>query len=343
MALRRIFSVFVMLALFALGSASAKDPAGSSTDYLALGDSIAFGYINQAGFEYFNPQNFVGYPDWTSLALSLNLANASCPGETSGSFLSSNAPDNGCRLYRQHVPLHVDYGSATTQMEYATAFLQQHGGTGLVTIQVGSNDVALLEQACNYDPTCIAKGLPQVLATAAANMATILGGLRATGYAGPIVIANYYSTDYSNQSVTQVIYALNLAITSPAPLFGAVVADVFSAFQAAASQAGGKTCVAGLLNVALEDGELSGENTVTVCTVQEDQPAATRKSGVDLKSGGGLRSEFSHLDSCSTGIGADIAADQESPALWPYISLVPSRCFGAMPVALEIYPETVQC
>jgi hypothetical protein len=95
--------------------------------------------------------------------------------------------------------------------------------------------------------------------------------------------------------------------------------------------------------VALEDGELSGENTVTVCTVQEDQPAATRKSGVDLKSGGGLRSEFSHPDSCSTGIGADIAADQESPALWPYISLVPSRCFGAMPVALEIYRETVQC
>jgi len=264
MKVRRLLGVFVIIAFFALGSASAKDRAGSSTAYLALGDSIPFGYINQAGFEYFNPENFVGYPDWTGIALGLDVANAGCPGETSGSFLSSTAPDNGCRLYRAHVPLHVDYGSATTQMDYATSFLEQHGGTGLVTIQVGSNDVALLEQACNNDPTCIAKGLPAVLATAAANMGTILGGLRATGYAGPIVIANYYSTDYSNQGATQVTIALNQAITSPAPLFGAVVADVFSAFQAVASQAGGKTCVAGLLNVK------NGQNSFS-CDVHPSQ------------------------------------------------------------------------
>jgi len=248
MTLRRGFGLLVTIAVFALGFASATDRLGSSNDYLALGDSIPFGYIAQVRFEYINPLNFVGYPDWTGLAFGLNDANAACPGETTGSFLSSNAPDNGCRAYREHVPLHVDYGSATTQMEYATTFLQQHGGTALVTIQVGSNDVALLEQACNNDPTCIATGLPQVLATAAANMATILGGLRATGYAGPIVIVNYYSTDYSNQGVTQVTSALNQAITSPAPYFGAVVADAFSAFQAAAAPAGGKTCVAGLLN-----------------------------------------------------------------------------------------------
>ncbi len=250
MTLRRGFRVLVLvtIAFFALGSASARDRSGSSNDYLALGDSVPFGYINQAGFEYFNPQNFVGYPDWTGLALSLNLANAACPGETTGSFLSSSAPDAGCRLYREHVPLHVDYGSATTQIAYATTFLQQHGGTAVVTIQLGSNDVFLLEKACNFDPTCIAAGLPQVLATAAANMGTALADLRATGYTGAIVVVNYYSTDYSNPGVTQVTQALNQAITAPAPLFGAVVADVFSAFQAAASRAGGKTCVAGLLN-----------------------------------------------------------------------------------------------
>jgi lysophospholipase L1-like esterase len=250
MMLRRGFSILVLvtIALLAFGSASARDRSGSSNDYLALGDSIAFGYINQAGFEYFNPVNFVGYPDWTSLTLSLDLANAGCPGETTGSFLSSSAPDDGCRLYREHVPLHVDYGSATTQMEYATTFLQQHGGTVLVTLQLGANDLALLEQACNNDPTCIANGAPKVFAAAAANMQTILGGLRGTGYTGAIVIVNYYSTDYSNQGVTALTYGLDQAITAPAPYYGAVVADVFSAFQAAASNAGGKTCVAGLLN-----------------------------------------------------------------------------------------------
>ena len=30
--------------------------------YLALGDSVTFGYITQAGFEYRNPDNFIGYP-----------------------------------------------------------------------------------------------------------------------------------------------------------------------------------------------------------------------------------------------------------------------------------------
>ena len=71
MKVRRIFSVFVMIALFALGSASAKDPGASSNDYLALGDSVAFGYIEQAGYEYYYPTNFVGYVDYAGLSLEL--------------------------------------------------------------------------------------------------------------------------------------------------------------------------------------------------------------------------------------------------------------------------------
>jgi hypothetical protein len=245
------FTAIAVVALLALGSALAQERASASGEYLALGDSVPFGFINQAGFQYVNAENFVGYPDWAGIGLGLSDADAACPGETSGSFLSSQAPDNGCRLYRQHAPLHVNYGSAATQSAYATTFLQQNGNTALVTIQLGADDVFLLEQQCNYNPQCIAGGLPQVLETAGANMATILGGLRATGYAGPIVVVNYYSTDYTNPTVTQIASALNQAITTPAPIFGAVVADVFSAFQAAAQQAGGRTCVAGLLNTKL--------------------------------------------------------------------------------------------
>jgi phospholipase/lecithinase/hemolysin len=81
-------------------------------------------------------------------------------------------------------------------------------------------------------------------------MQTILAGLRATGYNGAIVIVNYYSLDYSNQFVTALTVGLNQAISAPAPAYGAVVADVFSAFQAAVSNpfAAGNTCVGGLLN-----------------------------------------------------------------------------------------------
>ena len=81
-------------------------------------------------------------------------------------------------------------------------------------------------------------------------MQIILAGLRATGYAGTIEVVNYYSLDYSNQFETELTAGLNQAITAPASQYGAVVADVFSAFQAAASNplAMGNTCVAGLLN-----------------------------------------------------------------------------------------------
>jgi lysophospholipase L1-like esterase len=251
MKVRLILSVFLMIAVCALGSASAKDSAGSSNDYLALGDSVTFSYIDQAGYEYYYPTNFVGYADYDSLALGLNLADSACPGETTGSFISSTAPDNGCRAYRAHFPLHVVYGSIKgTQLAFATGFLQLHPGTALVTINLGANDVFLLEQQCNDDPTCIENGLPLVLATAEANMQTILAAVRATGYNGPLIVANYYSLDYSNQFETEVTIALNQAITAPAPAYGAVVADVFSAFYAAPSTqfAAGNTCVAGLLN-----------------------------------------------------------------------------------------------
>ncbi len=252
MKVRQIFCVFLLvIAVLAPGFASAKDSKGSSNDYLALGDSVTFGYIDQAGYEYYYPTNFVGYADWTGLALSLNPADTGCPGETTSSFISWTGPDNGCRPYRLYFPLHVVYGAVkSTQLAFATGFLQQHSGTQLVTINLGANDVFLLEKQCNDDPTCIENGLPLVLATAEANMATILAAVRATGYNGPLVVVNYYSLDYSNQFETEVTMALNQAITAPAPAYGAVVADVFSAFYAASSTqfAAGNTCVAGLLN-----------------------------------------------------------------------------------------------
>jgi len=251
MKVRSILGVFLVIAGFALGSASAKNSRSNSNDYLALGDSVTFAYIEQAGYEYYYPTNFVGYADYLGLTLSLNLADAACPGETTSSFISSTAPDNGCHAYRTLFPLHVVYGSAkSTQLTFATGFLKQHGGTQLVTINLGANDLFLLEQQCNDDPTCIENGAPQVFATAEANMQTILAAIRATGYNGVIIIANYYSLDYSNQFETELTIGLNQAITAPAPAYGALVADVFSAFEAAASNqfAAGNTCVAGLLN-----------------------------------------------------------------------------------------------
>ena len=244
----RVRTFLLILCLLVTGASAAMPSEPSPRPYLALGDSVVFGFITQAGFEYVNPTNFIGFPDYVGRDLRLNDVNAACPGETTASFLSASAPDLGCRAFRSQAPLHVSYGS--TQSSFALSFLAKHKRTRLVTIMLGANDLFLLEEACAGDQTCIANGLPQVLATISADMATILGEIRASGYKGVIVVENYYSLDYSDAAGTTLMQLLNQAVSAPAASFGAVVADVFSAFEIAATNpfAGGNTCKAGLLN-----------------------------------------------------------------------------------------------
>jgi lysophospholipase L1-like esterase len=239
----------LLLSLSLVAIASAAIPAEAQhVPYLALGDSVPFGFITQAGFEYINADNFIGFPNYIGQELRFKPTNAACPGETTSSFLSSVGADNGCRFYRSRAPLHVSY--AFTQLDFALAFLAGHPQTRLVTVHLGADDLLLLEHACAGDPSCIASGLPQVLATISTNMQTILSDIREAGFKGVIVVVNYYSVDYSDAAGTQLTQLLNQALAAPVAGQGIIVADVFTSFQAAASSAfaGGNTCRAGLLN-----------------------------------------------------------------------------------------------
>jgi lysophospholipase L1-like esterase len=231
-----------------LASAGANE-AGRGPALLALGDSVVFGYITQDGFDYVNPHNFIGYPLYVGAELRLDAVNASCPGETTGSFISETMPDNGCRAFRASAPLHTTYTGS--QLEFATKFLTTHPWTQLVTIGLGANDVFLLEAACSNSVPCVETGLPAVLAGISSNMDIVLRALRATGYRGVLMVVNYYSLDYTDPVETGIINAINGTLATVAGNNGAVLADAFTAFQKAASTsfAGGKTCLAGLLNV----------------------------------------------------------------------------------------------
>jgi lysophospholipase L1-like esterase len=252
----KIFSGIARVCLLAALGIGGGAVAQERHEALILGDSVAFSYIASVGYEYFyiNPDNFIGFPNLLGDRLDLTVRNGSCPGETTGSFMSSTAPDNGCRAYRELFPLHEAYKH--TQLEYATSYLKSHREVRLVTITLGANDGLLLEESCASEPTpaqvtaCIEAGAPAVLAAVAENMAKILGALRATGYTHAIVVSNYYSLDYSDAGATALTADLNAAIAAPASAYGAVVADVFTAFQKAAAAApfGGKTCNTGLLN-----------------------------------------------------------------------------------------------
>jgi lysophospholipase L1-like esterase len=249
MRFRSLVSALVVLLLLVVGGSAL---AQNFPPYLALGDSIAFGFTTQAGFEYVNPTNFIPYGDYLSSNFHLTEVNAGCPGETSSSFLSAATPDHGCAYFKSTFPLHTKYVS--TQYAFAASYLKLHPNTKLITLQIGANDGFMLEDYCDTQPdplTCIATNLPGVLANVGANVNTILTGLRGAGFQGTIIVVNYYSLDYTDANATYLSIALNQVLSQVAAAHGAYVADVFSAFQTAAQNpfAQGKTCYAGLLNV----------------------------------------------------------------------------------------------
>ena len=237
------------------GGPAAPTPARHPTDgYLALGDSVPFGFTPPevtAPPAYFDAANFTGYPEDVARALALPVTNAACPGETTASMMASNAQSNGCENsvgspfgYRTLFPLHVAYSGA--QLAFAVRYLQEHPATGLVTLQIGAND-ALVCQATTADK-CTGTDLSSLLQRVGANLMTIYTALRDTaGYRGPIVLVSYYSLDYSTPAQVAATEALNATLVATAGRFGGIVADGFGLFKRASAAFKGNPCTAGLL------------------------------------------------------------------------------------------------
>jgi lysophospholipase L1-like esterase len=240
-------SLTVLMATVAIlvsGGPAATAERGRTT--LALGDSVPFGYITQAGFQYVNPNNFIGFPEHAGQQLRFDVTNASCPGETSGSLLTGVA-DNGCKAFRAAgAALHVSYGG--TQIDFATSFLKHHPETRLVTILVGANDLFLLRDSCAGDLGCINKALPTLLPNLGENLDDTFEAIHHAGFHGVLVGVTYYSPNYGDPIGTGLVQALDAVITQHTLAAGGVIADGFAAFKTAATPAGGDSCHAGLLN-----------------------------------------------------------------------------------------------
>ena len=231
--------------------AAAARPAEAG-GYLALGDSIAFGYRPPEvvpASDYYDPADFTGYPEDLGRALGLAVVNAACPGETTASMINTRAPSNGCERnatggpgYRPSLPLHVSYTGS--QLDFAVGYLQQHPDTRLVTIGIGGNDLFRCQALADG---CGGAALSQTLAASTANVNLILATLRGqAGYQGTLVVVEYYAVNYGNLRFVRQIEALNAALAGAAGRYGATVADAFSAFLGASAGAGDDTCRAGL-------------------------------------------------------------------------------------------------
>jgi lysophospholipase L1-like esterase len=232
------------LALFTLAAVPAS-AASEGHDYLALGDSVPFGFSL-----LLNPNdasNFIGYPEVVAQQLDIKDVNATCPGEATGGFLSFTGTDNVCRPYRAAFPLHVKYN--TTQMAFALRYLTGHRDTRLITLTLGANDLFRWQKDCAVDPTfgTCPLGLNGVFATMQANLTTIFSLIRSTGYTGLIVGVTYYALNYSDPVGVAVTIAGQSIMTAAGSAFGVRIASGFDAWASVAATAGGDSCAAGLL------------------------------------------------------------------------------------------------
>jgi lysophospholipase L1-like esterase len=243
---------FVMTAVVIAASALLTAPAEASArhgGYLALGDSVAFGYRPDAGADYLNAANFRGYAEKYAALRGLRLANASCPGETTGSMLTAGAQSNGCENslgsptgYRTLFPLHVAYPG--TQIDYAVRYLRTHRDTGLVTLTLGANDMFLCQDTT--PDHCTGPDFQAALGQVSRNLAAILGAVRAH-YRGELVLVSYYSLDYRDAAQVERVKAIDAALSQVIRRYHGKVADGFTAFRLASLRAGGDPCAAGLL------------------------------------------------------------------------------------------------
>ncbi len=159
----------------AASTLSSTTTQASGQYYLALGDSLAYGY---------QPNSVPatqGYVNDTYLAEQANfpglsLENLGCPGETTTSLISG-----GICAY-----------STGNQLAQAESFLSANPGkVAFITLDIGANDVDGCIGSSGIDLNCFQSGLK----TVASNLPKILEGLRSSaGPSVPIIGVNYYDS-----------------------------------------------------------------------------------------------------------------------------------------------------
>ncbi|HWX43692.1 MAG TPA: SGNH/GDSL hydrolase family protein [Solirubrobacteraceae bacterium] len=214
-------------------------PIPTPTTYLALGDSLAFGY-SQAKFNSLLPNEEpskynTGYVDDFGRVLrlfdhTLQIVNDGCPGETTESFIKGPCP-----YVAEGFPLHHPYsgGPGSSQLSDALGYLGLHPGTvNPITIDIGANDaLGLIEGTCKFEPACIAAGAPATFAHVGANLGLILGELRAAAPHAQIVVLGLYNpfgetipggdllTGELNEVMASVAAGVGARFADPLPVF----------------------------------------------------------------------------------------------------------------------------
>lgn len=215
-----LIALLPVLTSISPNSASAAPASGPRAYYLALGDSLAYGYQPDGDFWHGYANDF--YANLQSHGAS-HFTNLACPGETSGTFING-----GCPYWWMRTTLY-----SGSQLTAALSFIHNHfGQVSPVTIDIGANDALT---AINASTCTVSATWPTVLSTFDHNFTYILSELRsALKNRGDLIAMNYYDP-YQNQcssypEVLSLLETFNSHIAKDAAAYGVPVADVFSAF-----------------------------------------------------------------------------------------------------------------
>jgi lysophospholipase L1-like esterase len=209
---RLLVCVAALAAFGSLALAPAAGANGIGNTYLALGDSLAYGY-HQAQFQeelkakgFVEPANFNdGYVDDFGAALKLlnpklQIINDGCPGETTETMIKGSGVfgPEFCAGGPTGSPfpkafLHHPYPG--TQLEDALAVAKEPG-VGTITLDIGANDVLqFLGHTCGFPATftCSQGQIEAEIGHVAANVGNILAQLRAAAPKAKIIFVSQYN------------------------------------------------------------------------------------------------------------------------------------------------------
>jgi lysophospholipase L1-like esterase len=204
------------------GSTHATGFVGPRAYYLALGDSLAFGYQPNGTWSQGYADDF--YANLQSHGTS-HFTNLGCPGETSTTFMKG-----GCPYWYIRKTFYLG-----SQLSAALSFLKSHSGqVSPVTIDIGANDVL---GDINRTNCTLSSTWQTDLATFNTNLVSILKQLSsALNGKGDLLVMNYYDPFQSACAGTPVdgtLQQMNSNILSDTAGTAAKVVDVYTPFTAA--------------------------------------------------------------------------------------------------------------
>ncbi len=231
--------VCCVAALGALALTASASAATVGNTYLALGDSLAYGY-HAAQFKseleskgYVEPETFdEGYVNDFAAALKivnpkLKLIDDGCPGETTETLINGSGIPGYCAGGPTGTPfpyafLHHSYTPYTSQLADALAILKENPNVSPITLDIGANDVLqFLGSKCGFPATftCTPAQIEIEFGHIAANVYSILAQLHAAAPKAQIVLIglyNPYPTVLPAPGGDKTTAALNTALASVA-------------------------------------------------------------------------------------------------------------------------------